>query len=68
MTTENRFKFVVLEPTARETQEVFPYQEDDEDVEGFKCFDNFADAKHFYLECLEDKVGRALKLKAKDVK
>ena len=68
MTTENRFKFVVLETTARETQEVFPYQEDDEDVEGFKCFESFADAKHFYLECLEDKVGRALKLKAKDIK
>ena len=68
MTTEKRFKFVVLEQTTRETQEVFPYQEDDEDVEGFKCFESFAEAKHFYLECLEDKVGRALKLKAKDVK
>ena len=68
MTTEKNFKFVVLETTARETQEVFPYQTDDEDVDGFKCFENFAEAKHFYLECLEDKVGRALKLKAKDVK
>ena len=68
MTTKKRYKFVVLETTARETQEVFPYQDEDEDVEGFKCFESFADAKHFYLECLEDKVGRALKLKAKDVK
>ena len=68
MTTEKNFKFVVLETTAREVQEVFPYQTDDEDVDGFVCFENFAEAKHFYLECLEDKVGRALKLKAKDVK
>ena len=66
--SEKNFKFVVLETTSREVQEVFPYQTDDEDVDGFKCFENFAEAKHFYLECLEDKVGRALKLKAKDVK
>lgn len=66
--SEKNFKFVVIEPTAREVHELFPYQTDDEDVDGFKCFENFADAKHFYLECLEDKVGRALKLKAKDVK
>ena len=64
----SEFKFVVLEPTARETQEIFPYQTEDEDVNGFKCFKTFADAKHFYLECLEDKVGIALTLRAKDVK
>ena len=68
MTTEKAYKFVVLETTAKETQEVFPYQEDDEDVEGFKCFKTFADAKYFYLQCLEEKVRRALHLKVKDIK
>jgi len=61
------FKFVVLEQTARENQEIFRYQEDDEDVKGFKCFENFTDAKQFYLECLDEKVTKALKLKQKDV-
>ena len=65
--SEKNYKFVVLETTARETQEVFKYMEDDEDVEGFKCFENFADAKMFYLECLDEKVKRALKLKIKDL-
>ena len=41
--------------------------DDDEDVEGFKCFKTFADAKQFYLECLDEKVTKALKLKQKDV-
>ena len=67
MTTEKNFKFVVLEHTARETQEIFKYQQDDEDVIGFKCFENFADAKMFYLECLDKKVRKALKLKVKDL-
>ena len=62
------YKFVVLEPTARENQEIFPYQEDDEEVNGFKCFPSFAEAKQFYLECLDEKVTNALKLKAKDIK
>lgn len=61
------FKFVVLEPTARETQEIFRYQEDDEEVVGFRCFETFVDAKQFYLECLDEKVTKALKLKQKDV-
>ena len=65
--SRTNYKFVVLEPTARETQEVFKYQEDDELVEGFKCFETFADAKMFYLECLDEKVKRALKLKIKDL-
>lgn len=65
--SEKNYKFVVLETTARETQEVFKYMEDDEDVEGFKCFENFADAKMFYLECLDEKVRKALKLKIKDL-
>jgi hypothetical protein len=65
--SEKNYKFVVLETTARETQEVFKYMEDDEDVEGFKCFENFADAKMFYLECLDEKVKKALKLKIKDL-
>lgn len=63
----NKYKFVVLETTARETQEVFKYQEDDELVEGFKCFETFADAKMFYLECLDEKVRKALKLKVKEI-
>lgn len=62
------YKFVVIEQTAKDNEEIFPYQEDDELVEGFKCFEDFATAKHFYLECLEQKVGKALKLKAKDTK
>ena len=65
--SENNYKFVVIEPCARETQEIFKYQQDDEDVYGFKCFENFADAKMFYLECLDEKVKIALKLKAKDL-
>ena len=65
--SEKNYKFVVLETTARETQEIFKYMEDDEDVEGFKCFENFADAKMFYLECLDEKVKKALKLKIKDL-
>lgn len=65
---EKNFKFVVLEATARENQEIFRYIEDDEDVEGFKCFETFADAKQFYLECLDEKVTKALKLKQKDIK
>lgn len=65
---EKNYKFVVLEPTARETQEIFRYQEDDEEVVGFRCFENFSDAKQFYLECLDEKVTIALKLKQKDVK
>ena len=67
MTTEKNYKFVVLEPTARETQEIFNYQDDDELVVGFKCFKTFADAKMFYLECLDEKVRKALKLKVKDL-
>ena len=63
----SEFKFVVLEATARENQEIFRYIEDDEDVEGFRCFKTFADAKQFYLECLDEKVTKALKLKQKDV-
>lgn len=68
MTTEKPYKFCVIEPTASEVQEIFPYMYDDEDVEGFVCFNNFADAKHFYLECLQKKVDKALKLKIKDIK
>lgn len=68
MTTEKSYKFVVLEPTAREVQEIFRYQEDDENVNGFRCFEKWADAHHFLLECFNDKVTTALKLKAKDVK
>lgn len=68
MTTEKRFKFCVIETTSSEVQELFPYMDDDEDVEGFVCFSNFADAKHFYLECLQKKVDKALKLKIKDIK
>lgn len=63
----SEFKFVVLEATARENQEIFRYMDDDEDVEGFKCFNTFADAKMFYLECLDEKVRKALKLKIKDL-
>ena len=66
--SEKPYKFVVIEPTATETQEIFPYQTDDEDVDGFVCFENFAEAKHFYLECLQVKVDKALKLKIKDIK
>mgnify|MGYP006296019105 CR=1 FL=1 len=68
MTTEKNYKFVVLETTARENQEIFPYQEDDEFVNGFRCFPSFAEAKQFYLECLDEKVTKALKLKTKDTK
>ena len=68
MTTEKNYKFVVLEPTAREVQEIFRYQEDDEHVNGFKCFEKYSDAHHFLLECYDEAVRKALKLKAKDVK
>lgn len=65
---EKNYKFVVLETTARENQEIFPYQEDDEFVNGFRCFPSFTEAKHFYLECLDEKVTKALKLKTKDTR
>lgn len=65
---EKNYKFVVLETTARENQEIFPYQEDDEFVNGFVCFPSFAEAKQFYLECLDEKVTKALKLKTKDTR
>ena len=67
MTTENRYKFVVIEPVARANEEIFRYMDDDEQVHGFVCFDTFAEAKQFYLECLDEKVRKALKLKVKDV-
>jgi hypothetical protein len=41
---------------------------DDEEVINFKCFDTFTDAKQFYLEQLQKKVDKALKLKQKDIK
>ena len=61
------YKFVVIEATATGVEDIFRYMDADEDVEGFRCFETFADAKHFYLECLQKKVDKALKLKAKDV-
>lgn len=61
------YKFCVIPKNATGTEEIFRYMEDDENVEGFKCFETFADAKQFYLECLQIKVNKALKLKAKDV-
>ena len=64
---EKNYKFVVLEHTAKETQDIFKYQEDDEEVEGFVCFEKFSDAKYFYLECLQEKVNTALNLKQKDI-
>ena len=68
MTTDKSFKFVVIEALAKANEEIFPYQEDDEGVDGFKCFKTFADAKMFYLECLDEKVRKALHLKVKDIK
>ena len=65
--SDKNYKFVVIEATATETQDIFRYMEADEDVCGFICFDTFAEAKQFYLECLQKKVDKALKLKAKDV-
>ena len=65
---EKSYKFVVIEQSASSTDEIFRYIEDDEDVFGFVCFDTFADAKQFYLECLQKKVDKALKLKQKDIK
>lgn len=65
--SEKIYKFVVIEKSASSTDEVFRYMEDDELVEGFRCFETFADMKQFYLECLDKKVTKALKLKAKDV-
>ena len=64
---EKNYKFVVLEHTAKETQDIFKYQEDDEEVEGFVCFEKFSDAKYLYLECLQEKVNTALNLKQKDI-
>ena len=61
------FKFVVIAKNATGTEEIFRYMEADEDVDGFTCFETFPDAKQFYLECLQKKVDKALKLKAKDV-
>ena len=66
--SEKNYKFVVIEFHTRRNEEIFRYIEDDEDVKGFKCFETFAEAKHFYLECLNEKVTKALKLKQKDVK
>lgn len=66
--SEKNFKFCVIETASKEVQEIFPYMEDDEYVEGFTCFSNFAEAKNFYLECLQVKVDKALKLKIKDIK
>lgn len=65
--SEKNYKFVVIEPTASEAQDIFRYQTDDELVNGFVCFETFPSAKQFYLECLQKKVDIALKLKAKDV-
>lgn len=65
---EKPYKFCVLEPSASDTDEICRYIEDDEDVDGFVCFTSFADAKHYYLECLQKKVNKALKLKQKDVR
>jgi hypothetical protein len=48
--------------------ELFRYMCDDEEVVNFRCFDNFTDAKQFYLEQLQKKVDKALKLKQKDIK
>lgn len=67
MKTENPYKFCVIEQAASDTEEIFRYMEDDENVFGFVCFNNFAAAKQFYLECLQKKVDKALKLKAKDI-
>ena len=66
--SEKNYKFSVIEFHTRRNEEIFRYQEDDEEVKGFKCFETFAEAKHFYLECLNEKVTKALKLKQKDVK
>lgn len=67
MTTEKRYKFVIIEESASSCNEIFKYMEDDELVEGFVSFETFAEAKQFYLECLDKKVTKALKLKQKDV-
>ena len=48
--SEKNFKFCVIETASKEVQEIFPYMEDDEYVEGFTCFSNFAEAKNFYLD------------------
>lgn len=61
------YKFVVIENNATGNEEIFRYMEADEDVDGFVCFETFPEAKQFYLECLQKKVDKALKLKAKDV-
>lgn len=66
--SEKSYKFVVIEETSSNVDDIFRYIEDDERVDGFVCFETFADAKYFYLECLQKKVDRALKLKQKDVK
>ena len=67
MTTEKKYKFVVIAYNATSNEEIFKYMAEDEDVDGFECFETFAEAKQFYLECLNEKVTKALKLKAKDV-
>jgi hypothetical protein len=66
--SEKPYKFVIIKHLAEGIEDIFPYQTDDEDVDGFVCFENFAEAKHFYLECLQVKVDKALKLKIKDIK
>lgn len=67
MTTEKSYKFCVIPKNATGTEEIFRYMEADEEVDGFSCFETFAEAKQFYLECLQKKVDKALKLKQKDV-
>ena len=65
--SEKSYKFVIIEETSSNVDDIFRYMEDDEKVDGFVCFETFAEAKQFYLECLQKKVDKALKLKAKDV-
>ena len=50
MTTEKNYKFSVLEASLRYPDEIVKYMEEDEDVQGMKCFEKFADAKEFAKE------------------
>lgn len=68
MTTEKNYKFSVLEASLRYPDEIVKYIEEDEDVQGMKCFEKFADAKEFAKECLEEKYKIIHNMKAKDVK
>jgi hypothetical protein len=48
--------------------DLFKYEEDDEYIIGFVCFEDFKEAKYHLLEALDVKVQWALNLTARNYK